>query len=206
MPAEVKYPGRCNARLALQGGLVLAGGLAFTGCAGGHLQAGPMLGYSPARGMTWGWEAGAGGLGLVRASTGGSYRAKLDPDPEPPERAIADPDAGSEPQIKAAPPADYVHYLALEPIGVSLGADYSSTGKLGFMAGLWAGWVVDLNPEGAFGPNPSGPFRPDIDCPDYDPEPALLFSAALGLRYLGGEWEVYLTPKAVLFYCFEYAS
>ena len=47
--------------------------LLLSGCAAGHFGAGPMLGYSPARGPTWGWEAGAGVLGAVRANTGGSY-------------------------------------------------------------------------------------------------------------------------------------
>ncbi|MEO8177986.1 MAG: hypothetical protein ABI895_04045 [Deltaproteobacteria bacterium] len=181
-----------------------------TACAAGHVQAGPMLGYSPARGVTWGWEAGAGVLGAVRASTGGSYRVRYKAETAhaapAPDVALKSPRAR-----RAGAPVDYappnaVHYVALEPLGLSIGADSASTGRVGLMAGLWAGWMLDPNPEGAFGSLPGSRFLPEFDCPDYEPEPALLLSGALGLRYLGGEWEVYFTPKAVMFYCAEYAN
>ncbi len=45
-----------------------------------------------------------------------------------------------------------------------------------------------------------------MDCPDYDPQPTPLLSGAVGVRYLGGEWEMYFAPKLVAFYCLEYAN
>ena len=37
-------------------------------------------------------------------------------------------------------------------------------------------------------------------------EPTPLISGAVGVRYLGGEWEMYFAPKLVAFYCLEYAN
>jgi len=186
---------------------VWAVSLLLGGCAAGHVGAGPMIGYSPARGPTWGWEAGAGVLGAVRLNAGGSY-------------AFGDPSrrAGPEPSARIArrgeategSPPKAVHYVALEPIGLTLGADWASNGRTGFLYGLWAGWFVDPTRYGAFNDSPTGTsidrFGPDLDCPDYDPEPTPLISGAVGVRYLGGEWEMYFTPKLLAFYCFEYAN
>ena len=166
-----------------------------------------MIGYSPARGATWGWEAGAGTLGIVRVNAGGSY-AFREPSrrasPEKPARIVPRGDAA-----EASPPKA-VHYIALEPIGLTLGADLASNGRAGFLFGLWAGWFVDPTANGAFNDSPPGTlidrFSPDLDCPDYDPEATPLLSGAVGVRYLGGEWEMYFAPKLVAFYCFEYAN
>jgi hypothetical protein len=166
-----------------------------------------VVGYSPARGATWGWEAGGGALGLVRANTGGSYafrepsRKATPGGPAPIVRNGADPEP--------APPKA-VHYLAFEPIGLTLGVDYASNGRVGFLYGLWAGWFVDPTRYGAFNDSPTGSeinrFLFNHDCPDYDPEPTPLITGAVGVRYLGGEWEVYFAPKVVAFYCLEFAS
>ena len=181
--------------------------LLLSGCAAGHVGAGPMLGYSPTRGPTWGWEAGAGVLGAVRVNTGGSY-AFGDPSRRPTGDAPARTVRRGEGSDGSPPNA--VHYVALEPIGLTLGADYASNGRSGFLFGLWAGWFVDPTPYGAFNDSPTGTsinrFGPDFDCPDYDPEPTALISGALGIRYLGGEWEMYFAPKLVAFYCLEYAN
>jgi hypothetical protein len=180
--------------------------LTLGGCAAGHFGAGPMIGYSPARGATWGWEAGAGVLGAVRANVGGSYAFG-----KPSLRAAREP-ARIVPRGEAeeALPPEAVHYIALEPLGLTLGADWASNGRAGFLYGLWAGWFVDPTPYGAFNDSPTGTsinrFGPDFDCPDYDPEPTPLISGAVGVRYLGGEWEMYFTPKLVAFYCLEYAN
>lgn len=179
----------------------------LVGCGAGHVGAGPMFGYSPARGATWGWEAGAGVLGAARLNAGGSY-AFGDPArraaPDEPARVVQ-PGEDSE-----TSPPKAVHYLALEPLGLTLGADWASNGRAGFLYGLWAGWFVDPTPYGAFNDSPTGTsinrFAPAFDCPDYDPEPTPLISGAVGIRYLGGEWEMYFAPKLVAFYCLEYAN
>lgn len=166
-----------------------------------------MLGYSPARGATWGWEAGAGVIGAARVNIGGSY-AFGEPGrratPHEPARIVQ---RGEAPE---ASPPKAVHYVALEPIGLTVGADWASNGRAGFLYGLWAGWFVDPTRYGAFNDSPPGVpinrFGPDFDCPDYDPEATPLISGAIGVRYLGGEWEMYFTPKLVSFYCLEYAN
>jgi hypothetical protein len=190
-----------------------------TGCMGAHVQAGPTIGYAFKRGTTIGWEAGAGTIGIVRASTGGTYR--LEPAPEP-EKERGDPaqPADTRGGASAAPPEglasahddggpspDAIHYVALEPLGVSLGITFPNIGKPGFLGGVWAGWVFDPHPDGAFGyaENPD-PLRPSFDCESSRPEPGFLLSGAIGLRYMGGEWEAYFTPKAVILWCLEYAS
>jgi hypothetical protein len=177
------------------------------GCGGGHLHAGPVVAYSEARGPTFGWEAGAGGFGLVRLNAGGSYRIEPAPVQKRPEEPDGAPGSTVETDDSAYVPPEHVHYLAFEPIGLSIGVDVSELGDVGLMGGFWAGWIVDPNSGGAFdGASNPNRFFPDVDCPNYDPEPALLLSGAIGLRHLGGAWEVYATPKAVLFYCFEYAN
>jgi hypothetical protein len=197
------------------------GGLSIAlscGCQGAHLQAGPSIGYAFKRGTTLGWEAGAGGLGLMRASVGGTYR--LEPpqpaevtSPEPGAPAREDPTASAggaaatRERAAQEPSPDAIHYLAFEPLGVSLGITFPDVGKPGFLGGVWAGWIFDPNPDGVFINDPDGsPFTPNTDCPDSKPESGLLLSAAIGLRYMGGEWEAYFTPKAVLAYCLEFAS
>jgi hypothetical protein len=177
------------------------------GCPAGHFGAGPVIGYSPVRGPTLGWEAGGGVLGAVRLNAGGSYAlARVSPKgaPEEPARSARRREAPH------APPPQTVHYIAFEPIGLTLGADVASNGRTGFLYGLWAGWFVDPTPNGAFNDShpgvPIDRFGPDFDCPDYDPEPTPLISGAVGVRYLGGEWEMYFTPKLVSFYCLEYAN
>jgi hypothetical protein len=169
-----------------------------------------MIGYSPARGVTWGWEAGAGELGVVRVSTGGSYRMSSAPLRQGSKHdAAAQSEQGADADPEEVPP-ESVHYVAFEPLGLTLGVDFTETGRSGLMAGLWAGWILDPTPNGAFNDRYPGysPDRlsPDVDCPDYDPEPTWLLSGALGVRYLGGEWEFYFTPKAVVFYCVEFAN
>ena len=185
--------------------VALAALLLLGGCAAGHMGAGPMIGYSPTRGATWGWEAGGGVLGAVRLNAGGSYAfgtPSRRPGPGEPARIVQ---SGED-----EPPPKAVHYVALEPIGLTLGADWASNGRSGFLYGLWAGWFVDPTRYGAFNDSPTGTsinrFAPDLDCPDYDPEPTPLISGAVGVRYLGGEWEMYFTPKLLAFYCFEYAN
>jgi len=180
--------------IAAAAGVIVA---LLCGCQGAHLQAGPSIGYAFERGTTVGWEAGAGTLGVVRVSAGGTYR--LEP-PEPREPPASE---------AQNPSPDHIHYLALEPLGVSLGITFPSVGKPGFLGGVWAGWMFDPNPNGLFGNDPDGdqPFTPDIDCPSSDAlERGLLLSGAIGLRYMGGEWEAYFTPKAVLAYCVEFGS
>lgn len=186
---------------------VLAILVSLCGCPAGHYGAGPMIGYSPARGATWGWEAGAGVIGVARVNTGGSYafgKPELRPAPDEPARIVGEGD-----EAEASPP-ETVHYLAFEPLGLTLGADWASNGRSGFLFGLWAGWFVDPTPYGAFNDSPTGTsvdrFELAFDCPDYDPEPTPLISGALGVRYLGGEWEAYFTPKLVAFYCLEFAN
>jgi hypothetical protein len=190
-----------------------------TGCMGAHIQAGPTIGYAFKRGTTIGWEAGAGTIGFVRASTGGTYRLEPAPAPEE-ERAAAaqseqpggdasDAAPGGEvsAHVNESPSPDAIHYVALEPLGVSLGLTFPNVGKPGFLGGVWAGWVFDPNPEGAFGytENPD-PLRPNFDCVDSQLQPGFLLSGAIGLRYMGGEWEAYFTPKAVILWCLEYSS
>jgi hypothetical protein len=171
-------------------------------CHGSHLHAGPVVAYSITRGASLGWEAGAGELGVVRVNVGGSYR--LQARAPIPARANGDVAAAGTP---AAPP-QYVHYAALEPLGLSLGIDVDEHGETGLMGGFWAGWVYDPNPTGPFGTDFENhdPLRPEFDCPNYDPEPGFLLSWAVGVRYLGGAWEAYATPKAVLLYCLEFAN
>jgi hypothetical protein len=160
--------------------------------------------YSSARGASLGWEAGAGELGVVRVNLGGSYRLRA-PAPIPARaKGVVAVDAET-PDV----PPQYVHYAALEPLGLSLGVDVNDRGEAGLMGGFWAGWIYDPNPTGAFGTDAEpdrDPFTPDFDCPDYDPEPGFLLSWAVGVRYLGGGWEAYATPKAVLLYCLEFAN
>src|SRR5262245_32998563 len=151
-------------------------GASLAACQGAHAQAGPVIAFPLAGGVSYGWELGAGELGLVRLSTGGIYNSAKPPEPDEP------PEAGLEERS--------VHYLALEPLGLSIGFDWGSHGG-GVMGGAWAGWFV--NPGDEFGTPRSSPspFAIDIDCPgssgdQYD----VLGSAALGIRYLGGEWEV----------------
>jgi hypothetical protein len=190
----------------------------LTGCMGAHLQAGPTVGYSFKRGTTVGWEAGAGSVGIVRVSTGGTYRLEplrapegARPSPAPPadpRHAAARPDPSASTTADDGPsPANAIHYLALEPLGVSLGVTFPDVGKPGFLGGVWAGWFFDPNPHGAIGytedPNP---LAPQFDCPNSQLEPGFLLSGAVGLRYMGGEWEAYFAPKAVILWCVEYAS
>jgi hypothetical protein len=174
------------------------------GCAGGHVQAGPTIGFAFKRGTTVGWEAGSGVMGVARLSTGGTYRLEPAP-PVQEEGAKAGP--RNEDDSEPRPSPDAIHYLALEPLGVSLGIAIPNVGPPGFMGGVWAGWMFDPNPNGAFSsdPNPDR-FQPTFDCPDYDPEPAFLLSGAVGLRYMSGEWEAYFTPKGVVFWCLEFAN
>ena len=115
-----------------------------TGCMGAHIQAGPTIGYAFKRGTTIGWEAGAGTIGFVRASTGGTYRLEPAPAPEE-ERAAAaqseqpggdasDAAPGGEvsAHVNESPSPDAIHYVALEPLGVSLGITFPNVGKPGF--------------------------------------------------------------------------
>jgi hypothetical protein len=195
-----------------------------TGCMGAHVQAGPTVGYSFKRGPTFGWEVGAGSVGVVRVSTGGTYRLEPAGEPEGPEAEAARPvqsqagkpsaaftDGSSDAEAPRGTPAsedegaspDAIHYLALEPLALSLGVTLPNIGKPGILYGVWAGWFFDPNAQGAVDPNP---FLPQFDCPNSEPEPGFLLSGAVGLRYMGGEWEAYFTPKAVVLWCVEYAS
>jgi hypothetical protein len=193
--------------MALRQPLQLASAILLSGCATAHVGAGPIIGYSPARGATWGWEGGVGMLGLARVNAGGSY-AFGTPSRQPDAAAPVPSVRSGEPAELSPPKA--VHYVAFEPIGLTLGADWASNGRTGFLYGLWAGWFVDPTPYGAYNDSPTGGsinrFSPDFDCPDYDPEPTPLISGALGIRYLGGEWEMYFAPKLAAVYCYEFAN
>lgn len=150
-----------------------------------------MVAFPFSGGVSYGWEAGAGELGVVRLSTGGVYGSA----------ETADPDQAP----ASATPERAVHYLALEPLGLSIGFDWTRHGT-GFMGGVWGGWFFNTGDDFGKPPDSPSPFRIDIDCGDPAQQYDLLGSAALGVRYLGGQWEVYLTPKLVGVRCVELGS
>ena len=80
-----------------------------------------------------------------------------------------------------------VTYLVLEPwyyLGGSLGAAYSTTRGAGLHAGLWEGFGATLKKGGEV----SCFFASNGRC-------APAWSLAIGLRYLAGDVELYLSPK-----------
>lgn len=154
-------------RLAL---LVLS--LAALGLVSGcHAAAGPQIGYTLDRGMSYGWEAG-GGAGFVRGNVGQVIR--------PTKSTKPDDSAGDE----------WVTYLAAEPwfyVGGTLGYAYSNLDAHGLAVGAWGGVAA---PFGSIGGEPS-----DIEFRCNGGKCRPVVAIAGGVRYINGEVELYLTPK-----------
>ncbi|MCA9539619.1 MAG: hypothetical protein KC620_12065 [Myxococcales bacterium] len=144
-------------------------GLLTLGC---HAAAGPQVGYTFDRGLSYGWEAG-GGLLYLHGNLGQVFR--------PAKRGAA------------SDGREWVGYLVAEPwyyAGATLGAAYGQHDGVGFAGGLWEAYVIPLA-----GFEDKREF--DFDCFDDTCRPTL--SLAGGVRYLNGEWELYATPKVGFF-------
>lgn len=158
--------------------------LSVVGLSQGCLGAvGPVVGWSPTRGGTYGWEVSAGHL-FLHAALGQSVRT-AESAPRPQEEAATDLSAaqatsGVGRRTTATPwvrvtADETVTYFAAEPWyfgGATLGFTTSSADDdIGFDGGTWAGVAMaDTTP---------GPFA----------------SLSVGVRWLHGAAELYLTPK-----------
>ena len=134
---------------------------------GCHAAVGPQVGYTFDRGVSYGWEGG-GGLAYLRGNVGQVIRPIE-------SKADAEPDT-----------TEWVSYVAAEPwiyLGATLGAAYSDEAGLGLAAGLWEGFAIPISRSGTA----------DFQCGGDPCRPVA--SIAGGLRYINGEWELYVTPK-----------
>jgi hypothetical protein len=106
----------------------------LAGCQGALASVGPVIGYVPGRGASYGWEVGGGQVFDVNASRpklllhfdgGMSWRR-----------------GGADPKLSA----DRLSYLVWEPVlyvvPVTAGVAWSRDGESMPMAGLWGGWPV----------------------------------------------------------------
>jgi hypothetical protein len=158
-----------------------------------HVGVGPVIGVVPGNGVAFGWEAGGGTDGLLRANIGGSYRYVR---PTLKTAEITTYDLYYSDGRAKEPSFEIVHYLSYEPGligGGTLGIAYSNREGIAGSYGLWGG-VVAL---------------PDTRNSKYSNNPitaregtwAPTFSFTIGWRYLAGAHEIYFAPKFVyLFY------
>jgi hypothetical protein len=143
--------------------LVLASCLFLSGC---HAAAGPQVGYTFDRGLSYGWEAG-GGFAFLHGNVGQVIRPEAKP-------------------TAPAPSNEWVSYVVAEPwlyVGGTLGLAYSEQTGPGVAVGAWEGV-----------PLPVAGDRSDFDCGRGEPCRPIV-TVAGGLRYLNGEFELYFTPK-----------
>jgi hypothetical protein len=159
--------------------LSILGCLALLFASGCHAQIGPTFGHTFGKGFSGGIEAGGGLGGVVKANVGGLLRSTGDKRTE------------------------NIKYIVFEPPGFTLGAGQSNISGWGFVGGFWGGWFQDI-----YGPRTRlADFTQRIDCPSEKPDAHWLFlSRAIGLRYIGGAWEIYGTPKFGIRTCFEFSS
>ena len=152
-------------------------------CAGCYTAVGPVFGYAFDRGGSIGWEL-SGGSPFFHGSVGRAYRPSQDA-ADRADRHIA--------LAYDATPVDRterITYITVEPwfiAGASLGGSISQIDpKVRLTAGVWEGMGVPIElSRGNAG----------RDAINYAP----MGSLAVGLRWLHGAFDVYITPKIGFF-------
>lgn len=145
--------------------------LFFAGC---HAQAGPVFSYAIGQGARFGWEAG-GGWGMARGNVGQTFG------PHP-----IDTEAGTDTQSRFG----FTSYAVHEPgilFGATLGLGLRDDFEPSFVGGAWAA----APPLRTF----TGHDRCDGTTVRHDA------SLTAGFRYVGGAFELYLSPKYLMFAC-----
>ncbi len=158
----------------------------LTGC---HAQVGPTLGYAPGRGVRFGWEGG-GGIGPARGNIGQTYGTFEFEADQPAVQGCADGQL-----VELQPPSKqlverfgFVTYAAFEP---ALALPRPTTPLMPAAGGtIGGGFRNDLSPVFLGGGWAGGVWIPTVE--------TLPKSVVVGVRYIGGDVELYVAPKVGL--------